>query len=563
MRPLHRAFEQGAESALTSRWLAIILIGCSSLLVSVAVAALWSGAASAAPAAPVDSTLKQPNGKAFKAKPWGDEWTNGFETPEGFTIVRNRASGAWEYAEKGPQGTLKPSGEKVALGAPPSGVEKHLRPEEPEQPDADEPAPPQQSPEPQGPSLASPNTGTQKQLVILVKFADQAPVGSTPAQWRSKFFGASESVKHYYQEASYGKLNIAPAAETHGTANDGVVGWIKLNQNHPNTGGNTGEANARLTRDAVRAADQYVNFKAYDKNGNGYLSTKELHVTVIVAGYEAAGWSSWGKSVWGHQWSLWGTLAPNVDGVVFGEWTKGGGYTQFGEWHGDHMATIGIMAHELGHDLGLPDLYDTDGSSEGIGNWSVMAGGTWLALPGKYPGSLPALPDAFSKSYEGWLKPQRVSGTGVVTSIPQAETNATAIQLRNNPFGVDWTFGEKSGTGEYFLIENRQKVGYDAALPGSGLLVWHIDETRTSTNGANANEARKLVDLEEADGWDDLDTGWNRGDAGDTYPGSSSNRLFNKTSYPNSLLYGGLLSRVTVSNISASSPTMSATLTAP
>src|SRR3712207_7293034 len=53
---------------------------------------------------------------------------------------------------------------------------------------------------------------------------------------------------------------------------------------------------------------------------------------------------------------------------------------------------------------------------------------------------------------------------------------------------------------EYFLVENRQHVGYDAALPGCGLLVWHIDETRTSSNSANADEKLKLVDLEEADG---------------------------------------------------------------
>lgn len=521
-----------------------------------------AAAASAAPAAPVETTLKQPNGKAFKATPWGDEWLNGFETPEGFTIVRNnRASGVWEYAEEGPRGTLKPSGKKVALENPPSDVDKHLRPEGRGQ-EASNAAPPQ-SPELTGPSLASPNTGTQRNLVILVSFNDQKPIGSTLAQWRAKFFGTTNSVKHYYQEASYGKLNIAPAAETHGTANDGVVGWIKLDQNHPNTAGNTGEANARLTRDAVRAADRHVNFKAYDKNGDGYLSAKELHVTVIVAGYEAAGWSSWGKSIWGHRWALWGTLAPTVDGVVFGEWARGGGYTQYGEWHGDHMATIGIMVHELGHDLGLPDLYDTDGSSEGVGNWSVMAGGSWLALAGKYPGSLPSHPDAFSKSYEGWLKPKRVQGSGVVTSIPQVETNATAIQLRNNPLGVDWTFGKKSGTGEYFLVENRQKVGYDKALPGAGLLVWHIDETRTSDNSANANEARKLVDLEEADGWNDLDLKWNRGDAGDPYPGSSNKRLFNKTSNPNSLLYGGLSSGVAVSKISGASSTMSATITAP
>jgi M6 family metalloprotease-like protein len=416
------------------------------------------------------------------------------------------------------------------------------------------------------PAQASPNTGTQRSLVILVKFTDQEPLGSSRAQWGTRFFGSANSIKDYYGEVSYGKLNLAPAAESHGTANDGVVGWLALNRKHPNTAGNTGTANRLLTRDAVRAADRYVNFKSFDKNGDGYLSTKELHVTVVVAGQEAASGAR-GRSVWTHQWSLFGSERPTLDGVVFGDWEHGGGYTQFGEWHKDHMATIGIMVHEIGHDLNLPDLYDTDLSSEGVGEWSVMATGCWLELPGAKPGSMPSHPDAFSKSYEGWLTPQRVSGRQEITSIPQAETSATAIQLRNNPNGVDWTWFESPGSGEYFLIENRQRVGYDAALPGSGLLVWHIDETQTAGYNANDDEARKLVDLEEADGQRDLDTnrddGGNRGDAGDPYPGTSNNTLFNANSKPNSRLYGGARSGVTIAGISGSSSRMSATITAP
>jgi M6 family metalloprotease-like protein len=412
--------------------------------------------------------------------------------------------------------------------------------------------------------LANPNSGTQRSLVILVQFPDQASVGSTPAQWNSRFFGATNSVQHYYNEVSYGQLTIAPATESHGTANDGVVGWLTMGTNHPNTAGNTGTANRTLARDAVIAADPSVNYASYDSNGDGFLSSRELHVTVIVAGQEAAGWSHLGRSVWGHAWSLFGTERPTVDGVVFGDSGHGGGYTQFGEWHGDHMATIGIMVHEMGHDLYLPDLYDTnaaDGTSEGVGNWSVMGGGTWLAVPGSHQGSTPAHLDAWSKSYEGWLTPQRLSGT---QAIAQAETNATAIQLRDNPGGVDWTFNTSSGTGEYFLVENRQRVGYDAALPGCGLLVWHIDETRTSSNSANADEARKLVDLEEADGLNHLDSATNRGDAGDPYPGNSNNTRFNDTSNPNSRLYSGSSSGVASENMTGPcSSTMSATLTDP
>jgi M6 family metalloprotease-like protein len=316
-------------------------------------------------------------------------------------------------------------------------VQKHLRSEEPSDPQA-----PEQAPALEAPALANPNSGTQRSLVILVQFPDQASLGSTPAQWNSKFFGATNSVQDYYDEVSHGQLNIAPATESHGTANDGVVGWLTMSTNHPNTAGNTGTANRTLARDAVIAADPSVNYASYDSNGDGFLSSRELHVTVIVAGQEAAGWSHLGKSAWGHAWSLFGTERPTVDGVVFGDSGHGGGYTQFGEWHGDHMATIGIMAHEMGHDLYLPDLYDTDLSSEGVGNWSVMGTGVWLAVSGAHQGSTPAHLDAWSKSYEGWLTPQRLSGT---QGIAQAETNATAMQLRDNPGGVDWTFTDFCG----------------------------------------------------------------------------------------------------------------------
>ena len=87
------------------------------------------------------------------------------------------------------------------------------------------------------------------------------------------------------------------------------------------------------------------------------------------------------------------------------------------------------------------------------------------------------------------------------------------VPLGDNPGGVDWRFGGVSGRGEYFLVENRQQVGYDAGLPGCGLLVWHVDEWTTPSNLANANEDRGLVDLETADGSSAL------GDPGDPFPG--------------------------------------------
>ena len=516
-----------------------------------------AGLMAAAPTAlgvPVDPQqrleLRQPSGESFDARPFGDEWYNGRETLGGWTVLRDRSSGAWEYAKK-VDGRLVPSGLRPGRDRP-AGLARHLRDENrsARRHEADGAAlaapgagPSGGSADPSAPSGApSPaNLGTQRSLVILVQFADQPSLGTTAAQWNARFFGTSDSVSDYFDEVSYGRLAIAPALESHGSANDGVVGWLTLPTNHPNTQGNIGAPNQALTADAIRAADPYVDFGAYDTDGNGRVSEDELHITVIPAGWEASR-SCGARAVWAHKWST-GTQTPVVDGVGAGL-----DYTQFGEKHCDsngarpaRQATLGVIVHELGHDLDLPDLYDTDKSSKGgVGYWSVMASGTWLALPNTDPGSMPSHPEAFSKSYQGWTTPQRLTGTATA-SLTQAATSPAVFQLLANPNGVDWTNHLGSGTGEYFLAENRQRAGYDRALPGCGILIWHVDETRPFLK-PNDVDARRLVDLEEADNEDDPY------DSTDAYLGA---RSFDEASSPNSNLYDGSESDVSARNFAA------------
>lgn len=490
----------------------------------------------AAQAAPADPTqlveLRQSDGTTILARAYGDEWSNGYETTSGYTIVRDGDD--WEYAEVS-DGELEPSGLTVGEDSP-AGLDKHVRPEAPRVAQAAAPA--------------RPNTGTQRALVILVEFEDQASYGTTVEQWHERFFGESDSVRDYYDEASYGALAIEPAAESHGTANDGVVGWVTLPA-HP---GDVSQGKRDLAGAAIAAADPYVDYAAFDLDHNGTLTPDELHVTVIPAGGEASSNCTGVPVVWGHHWNVWN--APLVDGVrVGGYYGDGGSYTMFGEMHctsgaPTHMATLGIMVHEIGHDLGMPDLYDTDGSSPyggGVGAWSVMASGSWLSLPGQKAGSKPAGLDAFSRSYQGWLTPREITGDAPATTLAQTATNPDVVQLLENPAGVDWSFQKQSGTGEYYLLENRQKVGYDAALPACGVLVWHIDETRTSSNTANANDTRRLVQLKDADG-----DGITWADAGDPYK--------NGAVFSDALLYSGKPSGVIASAFSDCASTMTADL---
>jgi hypothetical protein len=102
-------------------------------------------------------------------------------------------------------------------------------------------------------------------------------------------------------------------------------------------------------------------------------------------------------------------------------------------------------------------------------------------------------------------------------------------------------------------VENRQRRAYDRLLPGDGLLVYHIDDAIES----NADERHPKVGLVQADGRGDLNSGSNRGDAGDAFPGTSANRTFNATSTPSSRSYAGVLTNVALTEISASSPRMS------
>jgi len=519
------------------------------------------GLAHAGPAAPQPIVLTQPDGGELAARPYGDEWINGYETIDGYTIIQDEM-GVWTYAMLDDRGLLAPSSRRPDRDRP-GNIAPHLR------------GVVLPTPEPRlsttGNGKLMGNTGSQYTLVLLASFSNRGSVGSSAADWSQRVFGSAASVQDYYRESSYNQLTLIPAVESHGTANDGIIGWLNLGYPHPNTRGNVTDANRSIVRNVLIAADPYIDFAAYDTDHNGYISAGELHLVVIVAGYETSYGGATGScspSIWAHHWALGGTVAaPTLDGVVIGG-SNGGGYSELGEWHcttsdnPGHLATMGGVVHELGHDLNWPDLYDTDGSSEGVGEWSIMGSGSWLRTGG-YAGSMPAHPDAFLKWYQGWLAPEQVDQTSSNVALQQVETYQRAILLRNNPGGIDWVFGSRSGSGEYFLLENRQKVGYDAGLKGCGVLIWHIDESRPFDNTANATDTRRLVDLEEADGRNDLDSRANRSDAGDPYPGSTGNTIFGRSSNPNSHLYDGSDSWVTVSNISSCAETASIDIVVP
>jgi immune inhibitor A len=124
------------------------------------------------------------------------------------------------------------------------------------------------------------------------------------------------------------------------------------------------------------------------------------------------------------------------------------------------------MSHELGHLLmGWPDLYDTDYSSAGTGDWDLMAGGSWNG-----GGDRPAHPTAWCKTKAGWVTPTTVFNAAQTVTIQPYATNAAVYKL---PIG-------SAASTEYFLVSNRQQTGFDDDLPGAGCVIEHVDDTRTS-----------------------------------------------------------------------------------
>jgi M6 family metalloprotease-like protein len=194
---------------------------------------------------------------------------------------------------------------------------------------------------------------------------------------------------------------------------------------------------------------------------------------------------------------------------------------------------IGTIAHETGHAFGLPDLYDTDvGSpqaSQGAGEWGLMGSGNYAR-----PYS-PARFEAWSLAELGWVAVDTLS-SGREVRLGPVTSSDTVLYV------------PVPGTDEYYLLENRQALESDSAqmnpafgarqkLPG--LLVWHIDQGQVNQHGfASDNRVNSGpihgVALIQADGRDDLRKagGTNRGDAGDSYPGSSGNTSLCRTTTP-------------------------------
>jgi len=360
----------------------------------------------------------------------------------------------------------------------------------------------------------------------------------TQAEFQSLLYDGPNptgTVTEYYSEVSYNQLFFTGDAK----------GWYDM----PRTleeyeGGNSGlgpQGGPRFVWEIMQVSDSTLNYADYIQYYDGQGRPHIGFLAVIHSGADA---SAGAFNIWAHRWDFTvfsgqSYTTNDIDPVSGQNVIIDGPYAIMSELSGSDnnsgpIATIGVFAHEFGHIFGVPDLYDTDGSSSGIGEWCLMASGSWGG-----DGSSPETPvhmSAWIKKELGWVTPINITSYQGPLSIPNVEENPIVYRM--------WQGG--TITNQYFLIENRQRLGFDANIHKSGFLIYHIDDNLSG----NQNEDHRMVDIEQADGLRNLNVGSsNRGDAGDPFPGSTQNTRFDFYTNPNSQDYTLQNTFVSVRNI--------------
>jgi len=388
--------------------------------------------------------------------------------------------------------------------------------------------------------------------VLLGQYADVTETYFDAVDFQNLLFddNSTGTMKEYYNEISYGNFLVDGTAD----------GWYQSTHTMAQAVDNVKQYVAEI----AELADPDFDYTQFDNDGPDNIPNSgddDGYVDGIIVVYSGCGaeWYPGNDNIWPHKSSLGSyeyetdDLGANGSNVIVKSYAVNPELAGGGDCYTNTIRPIGVYAHEFGHILGLPDLYDRDnsnGGSEGIGHWCLMASGSWQG----WGGDTPAHMSSWCKSEMGWLEPVVLSSDEISLNIPQVETNPYAVKIWEDDYF--WS--------RYFLVENRQPVGFDSDLEGPGLIIYHVDENRRygsyrfSSGPANDDETHKLVDVEEADGLDDMDNEVNRGDAGDPFPGTSNNFTFNDNSYPSASRYDNTETGIAVFNISSSDSLMTA-----
>lgn len=453
---------------------------------------------SIAEAAPVLSNLQtyeQPNGEKVEMAQYGDEFFHYFAGEDG-SIYEKHEDGYWYYRQKDGMADIaarvgvdpKPTDTMTRSDIKDTGIQKR---------------------ELFNQDLLNRQAKVwnkeQRLLVVMVEF-DDVKLSSTEKEWSQKIFSdTGKTVRNFYLEQTNNRIEINPVADTD-YVKSGVL-KVHMKRDHPDTNIGTKFDHFQLSSDVLHRISDQIDFASYDTNKNGTIELNELHIMFVLAGDEH-GASVTNKGIRGHKGYK--TNLATVDGVTFTD------YTMFGELMWQKSSTIGVICHEFGHDLGLPDLYNTESddieiSGAGTGPISLMSNGMWgktYQFNGSFwydelEGTTPVGLDAYSKIQLG-TPYEEVDVNHFQKKIVKAASeneDPTILKLQSE------------SSKEYLLIENRQPVGFDKGMEGyiealfpenqhsltgsvpGGIGIYHIN----TNYHQNLNNDKQLVTVLEAD----------------------------------------------------------------
>ncbi len=299
--------------------------------------------------------------------------------------------------------------------------------------------------------------------------------------FKKMFFGKKDSFADFYKKQSGGAFTV------HGDVSD----WVTVPFNEARYGSNeipetdsyynfVGDT-AKAWYDAQKAAGKsdadiksylatFDQWDRYDHDGDGNFNESDGYIDHFEAihageGEEAGGGAEGADAIWSHRWYAF--PASGGCGVTAGGSGPEGnplGGVQIGDtgmWIGDYTTEpenggLGVFAHEFGHDLGLPDEYDTAGGDNGTGFWTLMSGGSWLNKGFDSIGTTPGYMNAWDKYQLGWLDYDVVPYGAAKTKVKLGITERVS---QNNPQALVVTLPE-------------QKIVTDYNTPHSGQYEW-------------------------------------------------------------------------------------------
>ncbi|MBO7140872.1 MAG: M6 family metalloprotease domain-containing protein [Prevotella sp.] len=496
---------------------------------------LASASAFSRPAYPGTARVQQPDGTFVTIRLVGDEYRSFNTTADGYTLTRNER-GYYVYAQLDDDGRLAPTSfvARDSAERSPQDLEllqrlgRRVTPRMSEE----QTTVMRRNMAARSQALAqrrAPNYDYSKfrGLVILVEYNDcpftyedygeimdrminednytgesRTNIGSTPC---------TGSIRDYFRDNSNGVF--LPHFD--------VVGPVQIDHSmYDARPDGTQESNnyAQLMTDAATAADDLVNFKDYDVNGDGVVDM----IYFIFSGMGSHVSGNDARLLWPHQSDLSYFANVRKDRVKLGRYACS---TELLDNSWDTILEgIGTMTHEFSHVLGLPDLYDTDNFDDEQcvtpGMWSVMAYGA----DGNY-GRTPVNLSLYERYSLGFATPQVITEPG--------DYSMGHIGNTNEGFRIDTPVKR-----EFFLLENRQKEKWDEVLPGHGMLIFRVDSTNSwawTSNCVNDNPKHPYYELIRAKGAQTL----NAASVRDPFPGLGRVTSIGNTpteTYPASLL---------------------------